>query len=554
MRRKRKSELKSEIKYLEKECVGLSDKMLKSQQGRKILDYLGKLRVELMECDFYSYVQGMWHIAPTGSEFEPQWYIECICDHIEMMLDLEFLKLIVSISPRSAKSTIISQLAPTWLWIVDPTESIISASYGDHLVKRDMTVSRAIIDSPKYQENWGNKFKWSKDQNEKKYYRNDKNGFRLGLTPRGIGTGEGCTWLFVDDPHKAQEAQNQKLIEQVYVDWWKGTMWNRYRTLGTFRRVIIHQRLAEYDLAGKLQTEEDDWVVLSLQERFTGQTFIGHKWQDPRTVLGQLLKPTLFDEKAAREKEQDKFNWSAQYMQDPVLEGSSYINLEQIRVYDESNQPALCEFDALITSWDLSGGSIEEDASFTCGICVGILGNKKYILGWEYGKFTFPQQVEAFLRLRKKFDGVKIHLIENHANGSALIDHLTISYDELLREDTLEPINPKDYGGSKENRLFSCLPQFEKQLVFMPSQAHMSLGVQSNLFISHLTGFPRKKEKDFVDALSQVLNYLFLNPVSASNSIKPPLALDLSGHETFISLPFSTDMSDMSSLFPLAHL
>lgn len=552
LRRKTKEELKYQIAHLTKQMSSISPKVLASKDGKRLVNYLQTLRVQLMSVDLYAYVQGMWNVAPTGSIFSPQWYIECICEHIEQMLDLEFLKLIVSISPRSAKSTIISQLTPTWLWINNPKETFISASYGDDLVKRDMQVSRDIIDSPEYQQNWGHLYSWTKDQNEKKYYKNSEDGFRIAVTPTGKGTGFGCTWMMVDDPHKAQEARNQKLIEGVYYNWWKGAMFNRHQSVETFRRVVIHQRLAEYDLAGMLQEHDDDWVLLSLQERFTGQVFIGHNWKDPRTKLGQLLKPDLLDEKSAKEIETEPFTWASQYMQDPVVDGGSYIKLDEIKTYDESTQPALEDFETLITSWDVSNGSIEASASFTCGICIGIIGAKKYILGWEYDKCDFPDQVKMFKRLKLRYPQAKLHLIENHANGPTLIQHLEKVELELIKGDTLIPINPKDYGGDKVTRLFACLPEFRDNHVYMPSKEHGTLGVESSLFMSHLTGFPKKKDKDFVDATSQVLNYVFLNPQTANNSGGTAIALDLQHHQAFaIEQPFdvSRDVSEVANLF-----
>lgn len=533
-RRAKKAQLSELIDMIEKELKGLPQHVLdKDKQARKVVAYLDDLKTDLMAVDLYSYIKGMWHVAQTGSIFKEQWYIKAICEHLEWQLDLEFLKMIVSISPRSAKSTIISQLTPTWLWINDQTEAFISASYSDDLVKRDMTISRNIIESEEYQRRWGNLYKLSKDQNEKKYYTNTKGGFRIAITPQGKGTGFGATWLLVDDPHKAQEAENPNALRKVKEEWWDGAMTTRHRIPETFRRVIIHQRLSDEDLAGRLQNEDDNWIVLSLQEEYTGMKIIGWNYTDPRTSLGELLKPDLFGRDAAEEKKRNPHVWQAQFQQEPMLRGSSYVKMEHLSFWSWNDRPALTDFRSILTSWDLSSGSIDDNASYTCGIVCGLLGNKKYIIDWVYGRMTFVEQLDVFKAIADKYSHASVHLVEN-VNGLQFIDYA----DKKLDIRNIVPINPKDYGGSKEARFFSCLPEFVNRRVIMPS---FECNPLSKMFEKHLLGFPKLREKDFCDAISQLLNYLFYNDVTDSKASSytvipernPHEDCVLTGHELF---------------------
>jgi len=547
-RRKRRDELKYSIKEIENGLVKVNrDLLAKSKDGQLLMQYYDQLNVDLMECDFLSFVRGFWGVAQTGTRFSEQWFINCICEHAEYMLDLEFLKLIISISPRSAKSTILSQMLPAWLWVVDPTEKIISASYSDDLVKRDMVISRSIIDSKKYQDNWGGVYKLREDQNEKKYYVTDKGGHRIGLTPRGKGTGFGATWVLVDDPHKAQDQTNYKALQFVYEDWWKLAMRSRHLIPETFRNLICHQRLADEDLAGTLQDKEDGWVVLSLEERFLGVKHIGYNFTDPRTKLGQLLKPDLFGEEAALREERDNpFVWEAQYMQHPSVKGGNYVKEDNLLYWSFADRPALKDFSYLLSSWDLSGGAIDEDASYTCGILIGGIGEQKWLLDWWYDKMTFPQQLKTFREMLKKYPGCNIHLIENHANGKALMDYLAVD-----NVKGVVPINPKDYGGSKESRFFSCLPNFEHKQFYMPPMDFYPL---AKVFKQHLLKFPKVKTKDFVDALSQAFNWLFHNKLTIDNTSAPTHTITYTNENysdvgNSVSLLSSMSMSEVRGLF-----
>jgi hypothetical protein len=93
-RRKRRDELKYSIKEIENGLVKVNrDLLAKSKDGQLLMQYYDQLNVDLMECDFLSFVRGFWGVAQTGTRFSEQWFINCICEHAEYMLDLEFLKL-----------------------------------------------------------------------------------------------------------------------------------------------------------------------------------------------------------------------------------------------------------------------------------------------------------------------------------------------------------------------------------------------------------------------------------------------------------------------------
>lgn len=502
-----KTSLKDEVASIEKDLGEILDELdeveaRKDSEVAQVLDYLDKKRIELAAVDFYEFVKLMWRYAQTGSEFKEQWYIHAICDHVEYLYDLEFLKLIVSISPRSGKSTMLSQLAPPWLWMQDPTMCFITGSYGNELAKRDTVKSRDLINNSFFQKHFGKYVQLKPGQQEKVNYSTSDGGNRIIVSPEGKSTGYGAHFLMIDDPHKAKEFNSQTALNKVW-EWYQNTLSTRWQTPETFRRVVMHQRGNDGDLAGRLEREEGDWVVLSLPERYEGVKVIGYKWEDPRNYVGELLKPDLLgEEEAVKLEQKNPLLWAAQFQQNPQSATGNYITDSYIGWYNYADLPAKVDFDLFVSTWDLTDGSIDEDACDTCGMMFGLLGRKKYVFDYASDKMTFPQQISTFLEMRDKYtDYCHIHLIEHHSNGRAFIQHLEKEYGI----EGLVPIYTKDYGGDKLSRFFACLPEFVGRHVYLPDNGW------GKLLAKQLKGFPKLKEKDGVDAITQLLNWRFNN-------------------------------------------
>ena len=56
------------------------------------------------------------HVIGLGGTLVDGWHIDCLCEHMEALLRRQIRKLIINISPRSDKSTILSVAGPSWWW------------------------------------------------------------------------------------------------------------------------------------------------------------------------------------------------------------------------------------------------------------------------------------------------------------------------------------------------------------------------------------------------------------------------------------------------------
>src|SRR6185312_742640 len=152
------------------------------------------------------FLKGAWrYIDPAP--YVDGWHLEAIAEHLEAVTYGDIRRLIINVPPRHSKSSLVSVAWPVWTWaqgqvgpLSGPQVQFLSASYAQPLSTRDALKSRRLIQSPWFQEKWGNRFTLTGDQNAKMRYENDKGGYRIATSVNGALTGEGGSCIIVDDP------------------------------------------------------------------------------------------------------------------------------------------------------------------------------------------------------------------------------------------------------------------------------------------------------------------------------------------------------------------
>ena len=100
--------------------------------------------------DFDIFAQFAFPVTQPGVQYEWNWHIECISEHLEAMHRGEISRLIINLPPRSLKSYLVSQAFPAWVLGKNPTEKFINISYGESVVEQNAMKCRAIINSPMF--------------------------------------------------------------------------------------------------------------------------------------------------------------------------------------------------------------------------------------------------------------------------------------------------------------------------------------------------------------------------------------------------------------------
>jgi predicted phage terminase large subunit-like protein len=473
-----------------------------------------KLEREHAARSLREFVRQAWSIVEPSTPFVPGWHIDAIADHLEAITRGEIRRLLINVPPRHMKSLLVSVLWPCWEWIQRPERRWLCSSYGQQLSIRDSLKCRRLIESPWYQARWGHLFTLTSDQNTKSRFDNSRSGYRLATSVGGAATGEGGDRIICDDPHNVQEAESDA-VRKATLDWWDITMSTRVNDPRTAAMIIVMQRCHQRDLSGHL-LEQGGWEHLCLPAEYEGPgkvTSIG--FSDPRTVSGELLWPDRFgpDEIEDLKRSLGSYAAAGQLQQRPSPAGGGifkrhwfkYIqprgaNLPpvEVRLPDGSviSIPAIevppGAVQETIQSWDCSFKDLDT-SDYVVGQSWGRAG-ACYLLGDQVrGHMDCPATVKAVRELRAKWPGTSAILIEDKANGSAVIQMLQNEVPGIL------PVNP---GGGKIARAMAISPFVEAGNVYLP---HPDCVPWVNDFIEEFVQFPNGAHDDQVDAMTQAL-------------------------------------------------
>jgi predicted phage terminase large subunit-like protein len=194
------------------------------------------------------------------------------------------------------------------------------------LAGRDSQRCRDLIDSPWYQEKFGDSFSWLSDQNAKHRYENNFHGYRIATSVEGSATGEGGDIIIVDDPHNIKEGESEN-VRNGTLQWWDRVMTSRLNDQQTGAMIIIGQRVHENDLIGHLiETGDWDYLCLPAEYESSKKTYTSIGWEDPRTTDGEVLWPEKFPKSVlAYLKLTLQLHYFAQYQQRPTSEEGSIL-------------------------------------------------------------------------------------------------------------------------------------------------------------------------------------------------------------------------------------
>lgn len=431
------------------------------------------------------------------------WHIDAIAEHLEACTNGEIRRLVINIPPRHMKSLLVTVFWPAWVWATRPEKRWLFSSYAESLSIKHSVVCRRVLQSPWYQQRWGDVFQLTGDQNAKMRFENDRTGFRLATSVAGTATGEGGDFIVVDDPHKVDEVLSDTTRESV-LEWWDQTMSTRLNDPASGVRVVIMQRLHERDLSGHVLAR-GGWEHLCLPSEYEpSHPFV---WpDDPREKEGDLLWPQHVPAEFLEEKKVDlgSYGYAGQYQQRPAPAEGGIIKRQWWRFYEE-----LPQIDRLMQSWDLAFKATNE-ADYVVGQLWACDGPNKYLVKQMRGRFDFPETQEKILEMTNwaadKWPSMANHaiLIEDAANGPAVIAALRRKIASVI------PVKPM---GSKEARAHAVAPQIEAGNVFLPGALredrhdydHTKTPLWVQTFVEETTSFPNGRHDDQVDAMTQAL-------------------------------------------------
>ena len=180
--------------------------------------------------------------------------------------------------------------------------------------------------------------------------------------------------------------------------------------------------------------------------------------------------------------------FTAMFLQNPAPDEGSIIKRGWWKYYREL--PA--KFDEIIQSWDCAFKDLTV-SDFVCGQVWGRVGANKYLIDQVLDKIDIVGTLQAIRGITAKYPKAWTKLIEDKANGPAVIQMLKNEISGLIA------VNPM---GGKVSRAQAVSPDIEAGNVYLPSP---SIAPWVHDFVEECAVFPNGKNDDQVDAMTQAI-------------------------------------------------
>ena len=427
-------------------------------------------------------------------------------------------RLIITMAPQEGKSQRVSKATPIYALLRDPDLSIVTASYAQSLANRNgRAVRNAIVANPQLgltiaQDN-GSVSEWSIQ------------GHEGGLLSVGIGagvTGRKADLMIIDDPVKDRKEADSALQRDNVWDWWTDAASSRLAPGASV--ILILTRWHQDDLAGRLieRDKEAGWRVINIPAQ------ADHRPERGETdILGREPGEFMLSARGRDRRNWERRKatagprtWASLYQGRPSPEdGDVFPKAEDIARYDtplwvpgrDGAQlvPGIGREDhELVQSWDLAFKD-KDGSDYVVGQVWLRIGNRAYLLDQVRERMNFTATCAAIKRMTKKWPQAVAKFVEDKANGPAVINALEQQVLGII------PVNPE---GSKYARASAVAPLVAAHNAVLPT-VELLPGVAD--LLTEMADFPNSSHDDTVDALSQALNKLLLEPLLAGRSLDP---------------------------------
>lgn len=404
---------------------------------------------------------------------------------------------------------------PAWVWTWWPRAQFLFVSHKSELSVEHSIKCRQIVESTWYVENFSRPAGWQlrDDQNVKHDFLNTAGGRRRATSITSNITGHGGDIIVFDDPLDAEVALSETgrgEVNRVF----SYVASTRLNDPKEGRVVLTMQRLAEEDPVGGPAA---DWPRLLAPAEFEPERACRllasdgtEIWRDVRTQPGEPLTPDRFgiEELRAIRKTLGEQRYAGQYQQRPAPAEGNIFRRHEVRFWREKGaamrapRPSGCwtgdavelpRMERVIMSVDATFKKTDS-GSFVAIHIWGAAGPNRYLLDVFHERVDFVGTCEAVKALTRKWPAARKKIIEEKANGAAIISALGRQVSGFV------PVTPE---GGKESRAYAVQAYWAGGNVYLPDGAPWV-----DEFINECANFPSAANDDHVDAMSQALTEL----------------------------------------------
>jgi len=430
-----------------------------------------------------------------------------LADEVQKFIETEtgnaYDILIVKTPPQHGKSLTITESLPSWYLGKYPRNRVIEASYNDDTARRFGRKNLEKIEQ--YGKALFNLEKgaiWTTTEFEL------SNGWGRMIS-RGVMsgiTGNPANLFIIDDPIKnREEADSETYRSKLWAEW-QNTF--KSRLAAGAKVIVIMTPWHEDDLAARLERQEENVRVIRLPVEAEELDLLGRP-------VGDALCPELGKDNAwlaqfkasyiSDPKDGGLRAWQALYQCSPRVEGGNLVHREWWKRYNPR------EFNSYGTTV-ISVDATFKDKESNDYVAIEVWSKRGAFYYCRYclkRHMDFPATVQAIRLVKKLYPETMYILIEDKANGSAIIQTLRHEFVGVLA------VNPK---GGKTARVNAVSPAIESGNVFLPEDEPWVNG-----FIDEFSAFPAAPHDDCVDAASQALSFLLY---SSGEALESPVAED----------------------------
>jgi predicted phage terminase large subunit-like protein len=414
----------------------------------------------------------------------------------------EINRLIITIPPGHTKTTTAATGFPAWALGRNPQKKILGVSNTSDLAGDIGQRVRDTIASEEYQTLFPG-IRLRQDTKAKRRWHTNARGQYNGAGVNTAILGKRCNLAVIDDPVPGVEEAESVLWNQKFHRWWTGNLLSRLDPGAAI--VVIMQRLTEDDPVGwllenqKVKENPNKWKVINLPILMNEKSEADDNgeftlWPEQYTL--DIVKDI--------QNTRDTRTWSAQYQQQPEKSGGTIFKRDWFRFWSHVDggphaTRRLPDFpDDLAQSWDMAFKDTAT-SSFVCGQAWLKKGANVFLIGQTRDKLDFTQSVDAVRDMTTKYPQIIGKLIEDKANGPAVIASLKNEINGII------PISPV---GSKTSRAYAIQPMVKAGNVFLPLPTMPGYEWVED-YIKEMVRFTGagNQRNDQVDCTTQVINH-----------------------------------------------
>lgn len=347
----------------------------------------------------------------------------------------------------------------------------------------------------------------------------------------GSLTGQPVDLLIIDDPYKNATQADSAAWKETIENFWTEVALPRLAPGAPV--LLIQTRWREDDMAGWLEKAGDDWRVVNIPAE------ADHKPEKGETdLLGR--SPGEFMESARGRSQEDwqkkkrevgSRSWTSLYQGRPSPDAGKIFKRTSWEYYHQplwveraDSSRVITEFDDMLMSWDFTFKDTDT-ADYVVGQVWMRRGVNAYLLDQVRARMDFPETVTQFKMMVARWPQAILKIVEDKANGPAVIASL---------RKLVPGIVPEEPQGSKVARANAVSPFVEGHNVWLPDALIEGCAWVGGL-VDEAASFPYGAHDDQVDALTQGLNRILLQPLLQDDD-QPPDEDDTDSDDEGISL------------------